>query len=413
MSPTSKSNTYLKIRAPKLSEQNIYFQGLKLNGKKFSKSYLFHDEIANGATVTFNMGPQPSSLDREVPPSFINGDFTAAIAWLAGAPAIAFTGPEDEVTVVVPQGATPSGPSIVAAGQLESSNPGKVLSRKTTCMVRRLRWQSPVGRETIQEIIKKVVPIWKDGLRPVQEDLTSAIMVGDDLLFCTATGGGKSAAFSASILILNEYNAHPTLHPAGLPTHVNPVGIVVNPTKGLAANIASYLSVLELTRLNISAFAYSRELLADARREGINLAEEIKTCGNWQVICVDPEHLKTKDWREISESLIFRSKIIYAGTDEVHLINEWGTDFRIDFKTIGLFLRGYLLSSASIFGLSAALAPGKDTVGVCRSLGLAPTSDPIYTSECKFFHTDSRVMNSQTSSHFCRAAANLLSIFTR
>ncbi|KAJ7436651.1 P-loop containing nucleoside triphosphate hydrolase protein [Mycena galericulata] len=227
------------------------------------------------------------------------------------------------------------------------------------------RWQDPIGRETANKIVKKLVPEWKAGLRPVQEDLVSAILDGDDLLCCTATGDGKSGAFSIPILVLNEYNTNRTLYPAGLPTRLNPVGIVVTPTKGLAANI-----VLELTRMKISAFAYSREPLGDARRRGVKLADEIKTCAKWQVICVDPEHLKTAEWREISESPIFRSKIIYAATDEVHLINEWGTNFRLDFKTIGLYQRGRLPISISILGLSATLAPGKDTAAVCHGLGL-------------------------------------------
>lgn len=104
-------------------------------------------------------------------------------------------------------------------------------------MVRKLRWQSPLGRQTIQKIIKKVVPAWTEGLRPVQEDFTSAILDGDDVLCCTATGDGKSAAFSAPILVLNEYNANTALYSAGFRTRLNPVGIVVTPTKGLAANI--------------------------------------------------------------------------------------------------------------------------------------------------------------------------------
>jgi putative alpha-1,2-mannosidase len=92
-SPASKSNTFLKIRAPNLSQQNICayagfqaaqfinetiadVQGLSVNGKKISRSYLLHDEVANGGTVLFDMGPQPSSWDVEVPPSFIKGDFS-------------------------------------------------------------------------------------------------------------------------------------------------------------------------------------------------------------------------------------------------------------------------------------------------------------------------------------------------
>lgn len=128
--------------------------------------------------------------------------------------------------------------------------------------------------------------------------------------------------------------------------------------------------MLELGRLNVSAFAYSRESLAEARRSGISLADEIKRCEKWQVVCVDPEHLKTKEWREISEFPIFRDNILYAAGDEVHLINQWGTDFRVDFRFIGPFFRGRLPPTASVIALSATLAPGKDTSAVCQSLGL-------------------------------------------
>ncbi|KAJ7743228.1 P-loop containing nucleoside triphosphate hydrolase protein, partial [Mycena maculata] len=226
-------------------------------------------------------------------------------------------------------------------------------------------WQSQIGRETLQKITKKVIPAWKDGLRPVQEDFCSAILDGEDVLCCSATGGGKSAAFSVPILALHEYNKNPTLYPAGLRTRLNPVGIVVTPTKGLASNI-----VLELGHLNVAAFAYSRESLAEARRSGVSLADEIKGCEKWQVVCVDPEHLKTKEWREISEFPLWRDNVLYGAGDEVHLIKEWGADFRVDFRFIGLFFRGRLPATASVVALSATLAPGKDTSAVCQSLGL-------------------------------------------
>ncbi|KAJ7130700.1 P-loop containing nucleoside triphosphate hydrolase protein [Mycena filopes] len=223
-------------------------------------------------------------------------------------------------------------------------------------MTRTIRWQSPIGRSTLNGIVKKLVPQWTAGLRPVQEDLVSAILDNDNILCCTATGDGKSCAFSIPILVLNEYNTNLAEYPAGLPTRLNPVGLVVTPTKGLAANI-------------IAAFAYSRESLAEARRGGTNLADEIKNCEKWQVVCVDPEHLKTKEWRIISEAAVFRSRLLYAAADEVHLINEWGGDFRLDFRGIGPYFRGRLPTTISVVGLSATLAPGKDTTAVCRSLG--------------------------------------------
>ena len=88
-------------------------------------------------------------------------------------------------------------------------------------MTRVHRWQGALGRDTINKIVKKLIPSWKDGLRPFQEDMISAMLDGEDVLCCTATGDGKSAAFAVPILVLNEYNAHKDLYPAGLPTRRN------------------------------------------------------------------------------------------------------------------------------------------------------------------------------------------------
>ncbi|KAJ6555490.1 hypothetical protein B0H10DRAFT_2241392 [Mycena sp. CBHHK59/15] len=66
-------------------------------------------------------------------------------------------------------------------------------------------------------------------------------------------------------------------------------------TKGLAANI-----VLELGKLGIPAFAYCHETVTAARKAGRNLVHEIRECKSWNVICVDPEHLRDKAWREIT-----------------------------------------------------------------------------------------------------------------
>ncbi|KAJ7692757.1 hypothetical protein B0H17DRAFT_861241, partial [Mycena rosella] len=104
-------------------------------------------------------------------------------------------------------------------------------------MAPRLRWQDDLGRKTIDTIVRKVIPGWKDGLRPVQMDLVAPILDGEDVLCCTATGDGKSAGFSVPILVLNEYNANPELYSAGFRTRVGPVGVVAKPTKGLANKI--------------------------------------------------------------------------------------------------------------------------------------------------------------------------------
>jgi predicted alpha-1,2-mannosidase len=48
------------IVANNLSDANIYIQSATLNGQKYEKSYLRHEEIMRGGTLVFEMGPQPN-----------------------------------------------------------------------------------------------------------------------------------------------------------------------------------------------------------------------------------------------------------------------------------------------------------------------------------------------------------------
>ncbi|WP_171162443.1 GH92 family glycosyl hydrolase [Streptomyces sp. I05A-00742] len=51
----------LVVEAPRNSARNIYVQGLKVNGKPWNSTALPHSVVAEGATLTFDMGPEPSS----------------------------------------------------------------------------------------------------------------------------------------------------------------------------------------------------------------------------------------------------------------------------------------------------------------------------------------------------------------
>ncbi|NED90124.1 glycoside hydrolase family 92 protein [Streptomyces sp. SID11233] len=51
----------LVVRAPKNSAKNIYVQGLKVNGKKWTSTSLPHDLLAKGGVLDFDMGPKPSA----------------------------------------------------------------------------------------------------------------------------------------------------------------------------------------------------------------------------------------------------------------------------------------------------------------------------------------------------------------
>ena len=59
-------------------------------------------------------------------------------------------------------------------------------------MARGPHWQDPIGVATINAIVKKLIPEWMNGLLAVQLELVSAILDGQDVLCCTATGAWRS-----------------------------------------------------------------------------------------------------------------------------------------------------------------------------------------------------------------------------
>ena len=73
----------------------------------------------------------------------------------------------------------------------------------------------PFGPWNHQYHCQELIPTWTNGLHAVQLELVSAILDGKDVLCCTATGNGKSAAFSVPTLVLSEYNQHPEVYVAG------------------------------------------------------------------------------------------------------------------------------------------------------------------------------------------------------
>ncbi|SFB54298.1 alpha-1,2-mannosidase, putative [Amycolatopsis marina] len=67
----------LVINAPENNADNIYVQGLKVNGKTHTSTSLQHDVLAEGGVLDFDMGSEPSSWgtgEKDAPPSLTKGD---------------------------------------------------------------------------------------------------------------------------------------------------------------------------------------------------------------------------------------------------------------------------------------------------------------------------------------------------
>ncbi|GAA0588196.1 GH92 family glycosyl hydrolase [Paractinoplanes ferrugineus] len=67
------------INAPRNSAANVYVQGLEVNGAAYDQTSLPHALLAGGATLDFDMGPQPSKWGAgSPPPSLTTGSAVAA-----------------------------------------------------------------------------------------------------------------------------------------------------------------------------------------------------------------------------------------------------------------------------------------------------------------------------------------------
>ncbi|HYJ67072.1 MAG TPA: GH92 family glycosyl hydrolase, partial [Nocardioidaceae bacterium] len=66
----------LVINAPDNSADNVYVQGLTVNGKPYDKTYISHAMLTGGATLDFDMGSEPSDWgtgSASAPPSVTKG----------------------------------------------------------------------------------------------------------------------------------------------------------------------------------------------------------------------------------------------------------------------------------------------------------------------------------------------------
>ena len=60
-----------EIVAESLSAENVHIQSATLNGKPFDRSWIGHEEIMKGGTLTFTMGPMPTAWGAaSIPPSY-------------------------------------------------------------------------------------------------------------------------------------------------------------------------------------------------------------------------------------------------------------------------------------------------------------------------------------------------------
>ncbi|MCD4774310.1 MAG: GH92 family glycosyl hydrolase, partial [Bacteroidales bacterium] len=83
------------IEAKNVSNENIYIQSAVLNNQEYSKSFILHDDIINGGSLVFEMGPEPNknwgSAENDIPVSAINDELITVVPYFVSS-ANVFTG---------------------------------------------------------------------------------------------------------------------------------------------------------------------------------------------------------------------------------------------------------------------------------------------------------------------------------
>ncbi|KAK1223506.1 hypothetical protein PQX77_013633, partial [Marasmius sp. AFHP31] len=160
-------------------------------------------------------------------------------------------------------------------------------------------WQDPIGLDTIKKVTARCIPEWPNGLYDYQLDPISKILNRESVFFVSGTGRGKAALFMVPLVVHRELTirlqAQSYPH---LPVQVRPVAIVITPTKKLASSIIS-----EAESLGLNGLSYCHDVISEYRMKKHDLTHLICECKTWDLLCVNPEHLNSAEWRTIIQDV--------------------------------------------------------------------------------------------------------------
>lgn len=163
-----------------------------------------------------------------------------------------------------------------------------------------------------------------DAFRPLQLDIITAAMDGNDVLALMPTGGGKSLCYQVPGLAKN-----------GLCLVISPLIALMND------------QVQNLRKKNITAFAIHTGM---SRKEVMNVLE-VAGNSNCKFLYVSPERLETNLFKEYLPSL----DVNFIAVDEAHCISQWGYDFRPPYLRIAQLREE--LPGVPVIALTASATP--------------------------------------------------------
>ncbi|KAF9234428.1 P-loop containing nucleoside triphosphate hydrolase protein, partial [Melanogaster broomeanus] len=108
----------------------------------------------------------------------------------------------------------------------------------------------------------------------------------------------------------------------------------------------------------ISAVSVNADSIRHAWNEKRDLLDEIRR-GKWSATIWSPEKLTARGMDEILQDPSFRKNLVCLAIDEVHVVNQWGHDFRQAYSQIGV-IRKRIGHNVPILAATATLVEGPE-----------------------------------------------------
>lgn len=139
--------------------------------------------------------------------------------------------------------------------------------------------------------------------RPLQEEIITSVINGNDTVALLPTGGGKSLCFQVPALSLGG------------------TCIVISPLVALMNDQVTRLKELGIKAMHLSGGLSFEEL---------NIALDNAMYGGYSFLYLSPERLQ----QEIVQVALRKMDVSLIAVDEAHCISQWGNDFRPSYKNI-------------------------------------------------------------------------------
>lgn len=188
--------------------------------------------------------------------------------------------------------------------------------------------------------------------RPVQAEIISAILNGQNVLTILPTGGGKSICYQIPALMSARFS------------------IVISPLIALMKDQVDSINKIE----TVAAFINSSLDSRDIEKVLQSLAN-----GSIKILYVSPEKLSNRYFAERLKSL----QPSYLFVDEAHCISEWGHNFRPSYRKIREFVEFLGINNVSSFTATATEDVRKDIID---QLGLKDVKVFVRGFERENFH---------------------------